>query len=342
MEPETIRHDNASNTGKDTAANINNTHMASKNVPSKTMLAVGESSDDITESNGIDGDCQFDENRDSSCQEDHSKSNSETGECEAETLTSYEDLSIGDNSCEKENMRRSMGGETGEGVMEICEETVPVSQRRKWLKEQAFQKQSGTTGDAKDSVTLIERNSVTKRASWLQGAFKKEDTSVHCPKPSAASATTKPMGVTKAAVAPKQHCPKPNKPALTTTPSANVTNKVVNKTNVNVPKYEKPHASNVATNYAKASNNKVLIGNKAAKFGALKQEERPAARPKELSAVQKKKLALEKLAKEESMKNNPQAYLTTSWKAKQSYGQYQKKTKDSRGVAPKKSFADLP
>mmetsp|Transcript_54041 Transcript_54041/g.65238 ORF Transcript_54041/g.65238 Transcript_54041/m.65238 type:complete len:174 (-) Transcript_54041:235-756(-) len=143
----------------------------------------------------------------------------------------------------------------------------------------------------------------------------------------------------------RAHMASENFPSETTIPtlSVSIDRKKANHVwkDANSAEYLK-ETTNTATNCAKASNNKIAIQNRAAKFGALKVDAPPVARKKRLSAVHKKKLAFERLAKEESRKSNPQVYLTTSWKAKHTYGQYQKSTTDSRGVAPKKSLADLP
>jgi hypothetical protein len=78
-----------------------------------------------------------------------------------------------------------------------------------------------------------------------------------------------------------------------------------------------------------------LTGVKAAasKFG-------DTAKPK--SAVQKRMEALEQRQKEEAMKNDPKAYQEVSWGTGQGHGKFKKETKDSRGIAPKKNFTDLP
>jgi hypothetical protein len=65
-----------------------------------------------------------------------------------------------------------------------------------------------------------------------------------------------------------------------------------------------------------------------------------AVKPK--SAVQKRMEEFERLQKEEAMKNDPKAFLQVSWQSGEGYGKYKKEVKDSRGVAPKKSLADLP
>ena len=60
------------------------------------------------------------------------------------------------------------------------------------------------------------------------------------------------------------------------------------------------------------------------------------------SAVQKAREELERKQKEEATKNDPKAFQKVSWSTGSGYGQYDKKVKDSRGIAPKKTLSDLP
>ena len=71
----------------------------------------------------------------------------------------------------------------------------------------------------------------------------------------------------------------------------------------------------------------------ANKFGAT-------VKPK--SAVQRRMEEFERKQKEEAMKNDPTTFQKVSWGSGSGYGQFNKKVKDSRGSAPKKSFSDLP
>ena len=71
----------------------------------------------------------------------------------------------------------------------------------------------------------------------------------------------------------------------------------------------------------------------ASKFG-------DTVKPK--SSVQRRREAFEKQQKEAAMKNDPKAYQSVTWKSGEAHGQFKKKVKDSRGIAPKKSLADLP
>ena len=71
----------------------------------------------------------------------------------------------------------------------------------------------------------------------------------------------------------------------------------------------------------------------ANKFGAT-------VKPK--SAVQRRMEEFERKQKEEAMKNDPKTFQKVSWGSGGGYGQFNKKVKDSRGTAPKKSLSDLP
>mmetsp|Transcript_15821 Transcript_15821/g.20080 ORF Transcript_15821/g.20080 Transcript_15821/m.20080 type:complete len:174 (+) Transcript_15821:83-604(+) len=71
----------------------------------------------------------------------------------------------------------------------------------------------------------------------------------------------------------------------------------------------------------------------ASKFG-------DTVKPK--SAVQRRKEAFERQQKEAAMKNDPKAYQSVTWKNGEGFGKFKKKVTDSRGIAPKKSLADLP
>jgi hypothetical protein len=60
------------------------------------------------------------------------------------------------------------------------------------------------------------------------------------------------------------------------------------------------------------------------------------------TAVQRRREEFERKQKEEAMKKDPKAFQAVSWQVGQGYGKFKKEVKDSRGIAPKKSFSDLP
>uniref|UniRef100_A0A7S1UQJ5 Uncharacterized protein n=1 Tax=Grammatophora oceanica TaxID=210454 RepID=A0A7S1UQJ5_9STRA len=193
---------------------------------------------------------------------------------------------------------------TNERNTEIC--GVTVGDRAKWLQEDAFHKKVDPAERSPTSVTST-TGRVSGRAKWLSEA--------------AFSPNSETSG---------------------------------DQNNENVPATISSRRSSAASCAPVVSRAKWLAQNA---FGKINGEPVPQAeeekskdveprkvftKKKRLSAVQQRRLEMERREEEFKLNSDPKNFMKVGWKNTKLHGKYDRKAVDVRGVAPKKSLADLP